>query len=96
MALVFNKENKMSSEKTDLAILENKGLRKDLDTILQLLKESPSNRKSRERSLSQTKIEEAIMWLGMDLKAIGTPNPYPNSKDPSNLKIDPTADGLKL
>lgn len=23
-------------------------------------------------------------------------NPYPNSKDPSNTKIDPTADGLKL
>lgn len=42
------------------------------------------------------------MWLGMDLKAINDENPgaienpYPNSKDPSNTKIDPTADGLKL
>jgi hypothetical protein len=42
------------------------------------------------------------MWLGMDLKRINeanpgaSPNPYPNSKDPSNTKIEPTADGLKL
>ena len=43
------------------------------------------------------------MWLGMDLKRIneanpgsGVGNPYPNSKDPSNTKIEPTADGLKL
>lgn len=43
------------------------------------------------------------MWLGMELKRINdatgapeTANPYPNSKDPTNTKIDPTADGLKL
>lgn len=58
-------------------------------------------RRSRERSLAVTKLQEAVMWLGMDLKAIndesgGAENPYPNSKDPSNTKIDPTADGLKL
>lgn len=23
-------------------------------------------------------------------------NPYPNSKDPTNTKIEPTADGLKM
>lgn len=61
-----------------------------------------SIRMSRERSLALTKLQEAVMWLGMDLKAIndeapGTvENPYPNSKDPSNTVIDPTADGLKL
>lgn len=118
-----------------------------------------TTRASRERSLAVTKLQEAVMWLGMDLKAIndenpqasvppkshrqcaeeayqrygavtdfknfrGEPmpafadlgdniqaaweaaatvhsepipgNPYPNSKDPSNTKIDPTADGLKL
>lgn len=38
----------------------------------------------------------------MDLKRINEANhgaienPYPNSKDPSNTKIEPTADGLKL
>lgn len=58
-------------------------------------------RRSRERSLAITKLQEAVMWLGMDLKAIndesgGAENPYPNSKDPSNTTIDATADGLKL
>lgn len=44
-----------------------------------------------------TKLQEAVMWLGMDLKRLGTPNPYPSSKDPSTgTKIEPTADGLKL
>lgn len=62
----------------------------------------PATRASRERSLAVTKLQEAVMWLGMDLKAINdespgaAENPYPNSKDPSNTVIDPTADGLKL
>ena len=44
-----------------------------------------------------TKLQEAVMWLGMDLKRIGDVNPYPNSKDPSTgNKIDPTADNLKF
>lgn len=52
---------------------------------------------SRERSLAITKLQEAVMWLGMDLKRLGTPNPYPSSKDPSTgTVIEPTADGLKL
>lgn len=60
-----------------------------------------TTRSSRERSIAYTHLQEAVMWLGMDLKAIndesgGAENPYPNSKDPSNTKIDPTADGLKL
>ena len=59
-------------------------------------------RASRERSLAITKLQEAVMWLGMDLKAIGeenpglVANPYPSSKDPSTPTIEPTADGLKL
>jgi hypothetical protein len=36
------------------------------------------------------------MRQGMALKYIGTPNPYPNSKDPSNTLVEPTADGLKM
>jgi len=76
------------------AIAQTKQLRKDLDAVLSNLKratgEYPCNageevhvRKSRERSLAVTKIQEAIMWLGMDLKDIGeTPNPYPHSYDP--------------
>lgn len=58
-------------------------------------------RSSGERTTAITKLQEAAMWLGMDLKAIndefgGAENPYPNSKDPNNTVIDKTADGLKL
>ena len=77
------------------AVSQTKQFRKDLDGILQELKfdsapQAPHDfaRASRERSIAITKIQEAIMWLGMDLKRINetTPgsieNPYPNSKDP--------------
>jgi hypothetical protein len=52
--------------------------------------------------LALTKLQEAVMWLGMDLKAIGeenpgfVTNPYPSSKDPGTTTIEPTADGLKM
>lgn len=75
-------------------IVANKALRKTIDMIIQEVKDLPA---SRERSLAITKLQEAVMWLGMDLKRIGNPNPYPSSKDPSTGdKIEPTADGLKL
>jgi len=72
-------------------VAQTKQHRKDLDAILQRLKcdsdpkftgeRAPDHviRASRERSLAITKIEEAIMWLGMDLKAQSEPNPYPNA-----------------
>ena len=82
---------------------ETKQFRKDLDGVLQRLKISshPTNphqyaRASRERSIAVTKLHEAIMWLGMDLKDIGSPNPYPESYNPNSSVIAPTADGLKL
>ena len=74
-------------------VIEDKRLRKDADAIIQRVKDCPP---SRERSLAITKLQEAVMWLGMDLKRLNEPNPYPNSKDPSNTTIEPTADGLKL
>ena len=75
-------------------IVANKQLRKDLDEKIQEVKNLPA---SRERSLAITKLQEAVMWLGMDLKRLNEENPYPNSKDPSTGdKIDPTADWLKL
>lgn len=88
--------------------------RKDLDEVLQRLKKDSERdfqgmrvpdypvRGSRERSLAITKIQEAIMWLGMDLKAINeeepgaAPNPYPASYDPKSSFVEKTADGLKL
>lgn len=79
----------MSTEKQIVltAISDTKQFRKDLDAVLQNLKlASASNnpasnaRSSRERNLSITKIQEAIMWLGMDLKAINDENPQPRPK----------------
>jgi hypothetical protein len=77
----------------DTEIITNKELRRDIDAQIQKVKDLPT---SRERSLAITKLQEAVMWLGMDLKRLNETNPYPNSKDPSNTKIEPTADGLKL
>lgn len=87
---------------TEEQIVEVKTLRQEGDKVIQRVRALPP---SRERSLTVTKLQEAVMWLGMDLKRIndegggnvqGAQNPYPNSRDPSNTKIDPTADKLKL
>lgn len=92
-----------------IATAQTKQLRKELDDVLQNLRRdsdklftgvrSPDHvvRSSRERSIAITKLQEAIMWLGMDLKDIGeTPNPYPHSYNPESPAIEPTADGLKM
>ena len=80
-------------------IVRVKALRREVDAIIQSTKELPP---SRERALAITKFQEGVMWLGMDLKRIGEENPgfisnpYPDSKNPDNTKINPTADSLKL
>jgi len=70
-----------------------KQLRKDTDDIIQRVRELEP---CREVSLVITKLQEAVMWLGMDLKRLNQPDPYPESKNPDSMKIEPTADGLKL
>lgn len=70
-----------------------KQCRKDIDKIIQKVRELDS---CRETSLAITKLQEAVMWLGMDLKRLNEPNPYPESKDPTSMRIEPTADGLKM
>lgn len=78
----------------NLEIPKIKQLRKDIDDIIQRVKKLDS---CKEVSICITKLQEAVMWLGMDLKRINDTNPYPNSKDPSTgNKIEPTADNLKL
>jgi len=90
------------TEQTEFDIKLTKALRKDLDYHLQILKGEFedsldfTHRTSRERSIAITKLQEAIMWLGMDLKALNEPNPYPESCNPENTQIEPTADDLKL
>ena len=86
--------SKDPSTGTEQEVVENKRLRQEIDAKIQEVKDLPA---SRERSLTITKLQEAVMWLGMDLKRLGTDNPYPSSKDPSTgTVIEPTADGLKL
>lgn len=75
-------------------VYETKFARKELDKTLQFLK--GLSRTSDERDASIFKLKEAIMWLGMDLKALNEPNPYPQSYNPASPVIEPTADGLKL
>lgn len=91
------KSEKMKSEKMtphEHEVIENKTLRRAIDEIIQRVKALPG---SRERELSVTKLQEGVMWLGMDLKRLNEPNPYPSSKDPSTGdKIESTADGLRL
>lgn len=70
-----------------------KQLRKDIDNVIQRVRALES---CRETSIVITKLQEAVMWLGMDLKRLNEPNPYPESKDPTSMRIEPTADGLKM
>ena len=78
----------------NLEIPKIKQLRKDIDDVIQRVKKLDS---CKEVSICVTKLQEAVMWLGMDLKRINDTNPYPSSKDPSTgTKIEPTYDNLKL
>lgn len=82
-----------SEAQHDQEVRANKLMRQNLDANLANLKRCPP---SRERSLAITKLQESIMWLGMDLKRLGEENPYPNSYNPENTIVEPTADGLKM
>jgi len=77
----------------DIQIKATKQLRVGLDKQLQELKKLAL---SKERSIAITKVQEAIMWLGMNLKQLNAPNPYPESYNPKNTIVSPTADGLEL
>lgn len=90
---MYNKKEELLYEAKEKEILETKRLRKKLDEVLQEVKKL---NKTRETSLSVTKIQEGIMWLGMYLKELGTPDPYPTSKDSLDPTIHPTADNLKF
>lgn len=61
-------------ENIDAGVIAVKELRRDLDAQLQKLRGLPA---SRERSLCVTKLQEAIMWLGMDLKRLASLRPDP-------------------
>ena len=71
----------------------NKQIRVDIDDILRRLH---SMEGCREVSLAITKLQEGIMWIGMNLKRLKEANPYPESRNTNNDAIAPTADGLKF
>ena len=74
-------------------IKNTKQLRKDIDEVLQRVK----NLEFRyETANAITKLQEATMWLGMNLKRRGELDPYPESRNPNSQRIEPTADGLKF
>lgn len=68
-------------------------MRKFLDMAIQKVKTLQSTKAT---NIVVTKIQEGVMWLGMHLKEIGTPDPYPTSRDNSDITIHPVADNLKL
>lgn len=86
-------EDILPKELVPIEVAADKLLRKYNDGALSALH---SLNPSRERSIAITKLQEATMWLGMDLKRIGTPDPYPESRNCKSAVIEPTADGLKM
>ena len=94
----------------DQSIIAAKTFRKEADELLQRMKEHKTRMREylavgacddpseviAQHTLSIRDLESCIMRQGMALKYIGNPNPYPNSKDPSNTTVDPTADNLKM
>lgn len=92
--------NFTSTLQKEVRIKMVKQLRVDLDKQLQVAKillETVTSREEYEAlQNSVTRLKEAIMWNGMALKALGAKNPYPNSYNPDNTVVEPTADGLTL
>ncbi|AXF52187.1 MAG: hypothetical protein [crAssphage sp. isolate ctcc615] len=74
-------------------IRKTEQLRKDIDEIIQRVKEFIP---SRETSLTITKLQEAVMWLGMNLKRLDKSDHYTESMNPESQKIEPTLKELKL
>lgn len=93
-------EERAKMEEVDLTdvqysyVQKVKELRQVGDILCQEIKGLQS---AKETDLAIVKVQEGIMWLGMELKRVGQPNPYPNSKDPGTGDVvDKTADGLKM
>jgi hypothetical protein len=104
--LKFQQNKNMTKEQS---IIAAKQFRKDADELLQRMKNHNRNLGQHtdmaaddiwevcaQHTLSIRDLESCIMRQGMALKYIGNPNPYPNSKDPSNTIVEPTSDGLKM
>ena len=78
---------------TDNQVIISKQVRVDIDDILRRVHAMES---CREVSLVITKLQEGIMWMGMNLKRLRQADPYPNSRNTNNEKIEETADKLNF
>lgn len=92
----------MNDDELRFHIATVKQRRGSLDSQVQAMRSQPP---SRETALAITKTQEAVMWLGMELKRVReehpdspavAPPPYPGSKDSQIPGVEPTADNLKF
>lgn len=78
----------LMSEK-DARIVWLKDFRVRIDALIEEMRIAKG---SAEETLSFRALQQAKHWLGEALREVGAQTPYPNSMDPSNTKVDPTAD----
>ena len=78
---------------SEAKIIQLKDQRVRIDALVQELKKTKS---SAEETLSYRFLQQAKHYLGEALSEIGAQNPYPNSMNPSNTIVDPTADVAKI
>jgi hypothetical protein len=84
----------MEPNQKDQTIKTIKQHRLDLDGVLQRIR---VGYRSRETSLAITKLQEAIMWLGMSLREINNDvSCYKEGYNPENAVVEPVADGIQL
>lgn len=77
-----------------MEILSVKELRLDIRIVLGRLRNMGP---SRERSLAVTKLQEAGMWLGMDLRRLSDGvSCYTHGDDPTNARVDPADPGAPV
>ncbi len=76
-------------------IKEIKQHRKDLDEVLQRIRSGYGA--GREQSLAIAKLQESIMWLGMQLKVFNDGQScYRDGYNPESAKVDPVSGGLEM
>ena len=64
---------------------ELRSFRKEIDALIQKAKKAQDPRCGREMALAHTKLQEAKMWVGKCLEAIGSPFPE-NLRDEAEEK----------
>ncbi len=80
----------------DADIKAVKQLRADLDPLIDRVRQLNLSAGNAEKTLAMRSLQTGMAWLGFTLKELGNPNPYPNSKDPSNATVDPVDGGLRM